>query len=100
MGAICHPKADNADAATKEARSKGKVSSWDMSQSDTALSIGESPLALGVALQVSIDPTNSLSGIGDIATMPAIVLSGETRFPVSSFVLYPLGADDDVSCGS
>ena len=50
-------KADTADAATKEAMSKGKVSSWDMAQSGTALSIGESPLPVGVALKVSIDPT-------------------------------------------
>jgi hypothetical protein len=50
-------KADTADAATKEAMSKGKVSSWDMAQSGTALSIGESPLALGVALKVASDPT-------------------------------------------
>ena len=50
-------KADTLDAATKEGISKQKVSSWDMAQSGTALSIGESPLALGVALKVSIDPT-------------------------------------------
>ena len=50
-------KADTADAATKEAISKGKVSSWDMAQSGTALSIGESPLTPGVALKVSSDPT-------------------------------------------
>ena len=50
-------KADTAGAATKEAMSKQKVSSWDMAQSGTALSIGESPLAVGVALKVSSDPT-------------------------------------------
>jgi len=50
-------QADTADAATKEAMSKGKVSSWDMAQSGTILSIGESPLAVGVALKVSSDPT-------------------------------------------
>ena len=50
-------KADPADAATKEAMSKGKVSSWDMAQSGTALSIGESPLPVGVALKVASDPT-------------------------------------------
>jgi hypothetical protein len=50
-------KPDTTDAATKEAMSKTKVSSWDMSQSGTALSIGESPLAVGVALKVSSDPT-------------------------------------------
>ena len=50
-------KADTLDAATKEGISKQKVSSWDMSQSGTVVSIGESPLAVGVALKVSSDPT-------------------------------------------
>src|SRR5437867_12221664 len=50
-------KADTADAATKEGISKQKVSSYDMEQSGTILSIGESPLPLGVALKVSSDPT-------------------------------------------
>jgi len=50
-------KADSLDAATKEGISKQKVSSWDMTQSGTALSIGESPLPVGVALKVSSDPT-------------------------------------------
>jgi hypothetical protein len=50
-------KADTLDAATKEGISKEKVSSWDMSQSGTALSIGANPLPLGVALKVSSDPT-------------------------------------------
>ena len=50
-------KGDTLDAATKEGISKQKVSSWDMEQSGTALSIGESPLPLGVALKVSSDPT-------------------------------------------
>ena len=54
---IKSPKADPADPATKEAMSKTKVSSWDMAQSGTALSIGESPLAVGIALKVSSDPT-------------------------------------------
>jgi hypothetical protein len=54
---IKSPKADTTDAATKEGISKGKVSSWDMAQSGTALSIGESPLIVGVALKVSSDPT-------------------------------------------
>ena len=44
------------DAATKEGISKQKVSSWDMEQSGTVLSIGESPLTLGVALKVAGDP--------------------------------------------
>ncbi len=47
------------DAATKEAISKEKVSSWEMSQSGTALSIGERPLPLGVALKMSSDPAPS-----------------------------------------
>jgi uncharacterized protein YpmB len=51
------PTADALAAATKEGISKQKVSSWDMEQSGTVLSIGESPLPLGVALKVSIDPT-------------------------------------------
>jgi hypothetical protein len=54
---IQSPTADTLDAATKEGISKQKVSSWDMAQSGTVLSIGESPLPLGVALKVSIDPT-------------------------------------------
>ena len=54
---IKSPQADTLDAATKEFISKGKVSSWDMEQSGTVLSIGESPLPPGVALKVSSDPT-------------------------------------------
>lgn len=54
---IKSPTADTLDAATKESISKGKVSSWDMAQSGTALNIGESPLTPGVALKVSSDPT-------------------------------------------
>jgi hypothetical protein len=54
---IKSPNAGSADAATKESISKGKVSSWDMAQSGTAVSIGENPLPVGVALKVSSDPT-------------------------------------------
>ena len=54
---IKSPTADTLDAAKKEGISKQKVSSWDMAQSGTVLSIGESPLPLGVALKVSSDPT-------------------------------------------
>ena len=54
---IKSPTADTVDAATKEGISKQKVSSYDMEQSGTILSIGETPLPLGVALKVSIDPT-------------------------------------------
>ena len=50
-------KSPKGDAATKEGISKEKVSSYDMEQSGTVLSIGESPLPLGVALKVSSDPT-------------------------------------------
>jgi hypothetical protein len=50
-------KGDTLDAATKEAISKEKVSSWDMAQSGTALSIGTNLLTPGVALKVSSDPT-------------------------------------------
>ena len=49
--------ADALAAATKEGISKQKVSNWDMEQSGTVLSIGESPLTLGVALKVATDPT-------------------------------------------
>lgn len=54
---IKSPTADALAAATKEGISKQKVSSWDMEQSGTILTIGESPLPLGVALKVSSDPT-------------------------------------------
>ena len=54
---IQSPAADTLDAATKEGVSKQKVSNYDMEQSGTILSIGESPLPLGVALKVSGDPT-------------------------------------------
>ena len=51
------PTADALEAAKKEGISTQKVSSWDMSQSGTVLTIGETPLPLGVALKVSSDPT-------------------------------------------
>jgi hypothetical protein len=51
------PAAGTLDTATKESLTKGKVSSWDMAQSGTALTIGESPLTVGVAIKVSTDPT-------------------------------------------
>jgi len=54
---IKSPQADTLDAATKEGISKQKVSSYDMEQSGTVLTIGENPLPAGVALKVSIDPT-------------------------------------------
>jgi len=51
------PTGDTLAAATKDGVSKQKVSTYDMEQSGTVLSIGESPLPVGVALKVSIDPT-------------------------------------------
>ena len=49
---IKSPKADTLDAATKEGISKEKVSTYEVSQLGTALSIGESPLAVGVAVKI------------------------------------------------
>jgi cell division protein YceG involved in septum cleavage len=43
--------------ATKEEVSQQKVSSYDLEQSGAILSIGSTPLPLGVALKVSADPT-------------------------------------------
>jgi hypothetical protein len=54
---IKSPTADILDAAKKEGISKQKVSTYDMEQSGTVFSIGETPLPFGVALKVSIDPT-------------------------------------------
>ena len=50
---IKSPIADTLGAATKEGISKEKVSSYEMSQLGTALSIGENPLPRGVALKIS-----------------------------------------------
>ncbi len=46
-------KADASDAAAKEGVSKETVSSWELSNLRTALSIGDNPLPLGVALKIS-----------------------------------------------
>jgi len=54
---ISTPTGDTLAAATKDGVSKQKVSTYDMEQSGTVLSIGESPLPVGVALKVSVDPT-------------------------------------------
>ena len=54
---IKSPTAETLAAATKEAVSKQKVSTYDMEKSGTLLSIGESPLPIGVALKVSTEPT-------------------------------------------
>jgi hypothetical protein len=50
---IKSPKADTLDAAAKEGVSKQKVSSWELPNLKTALSVGDSPLPLGVALKIS-----------------------------------------------
>jgi len=46
-------KADKLEATAKEAVSKEKVSSWEIERLGTALSIGDNPLPLGVALKMS-----------------------------------------------
>jgi hypothetical protein len=46
-------KADTLDGAAQEGISKQKISSWEMSGLATALSIGDNPLPLGVALKIS-----------------------------------------------
>jgi hypothetical protein len=51
------PTVDTLAAAAKEGVSKQKVSSWDMEQAGTILNVGETPVAPGVALKVSSDPT-------------------------------------------
>jgi len=47
------PKADKLKATATEAVSKEKVSSWEIERLGTALSIGDNPLTLGVALKIS-----------------------------------------------
>jgi hypothetical protein len=47
------PKADKLEATAKEAVSKEKVSSWEIERLGTALSIGDNPLPIGVALKIS-----------------------------------------------
>ena len=47
------PKADKLEATAKAAVSKEKVSSWEIERLGTALSIGDNPLTLGVALKIS-----------------------------------------------
>jgi hypothetical protein len=47
------PKADKLEATATEAVSKEKVSSWELERLGTALSIGDNPLTLGVALKIS-----------------------------------------------
>jgi hypothetical protein len=47
------PQADKLDGAAKDATTKQKVSSWELEKLGTALSIGDNPLPLGVALKIS-----------------------------------------------
>jgi hypothetical protein len=47
------PQADKLDGAGKDATTKQKVSSWELERLGTALSIGDNPLPLGVALKIS-----------------------------------------------
>ena len=51
------PAADALEAAKKEGASPQKVSTYEMDQAGTVLSIGGSPLTAGIALKVSADPT-------------------------------------------
>ena len=54
---ITSAKPDTAAIGGKEKVSTQKVSSYDMEQSGTVLSMGESPLPVGVTLKVSTDAT-------------------------------------------
>jgi hypothetical protein len=47
------PQADKLEATAKEAVAKEKVSSWELERLGTALSIGDNPLPMGVALKIS-----------------------------------------------
>ena len=47
------PQADKLETTAKDATSKEKVSSWELERLGTALSIGDNPLPLGVALKMS-----------------------------------------------
>jgi hypothetical protein len=47
------PQADKLQAAAKEAPANEKVSSWEIERLGTALSTGDSPMPLGVALKLS-----------------------------------------------
>jgi hypothetical protein len=47
------PQADKLQPAAKDEVSKEKVSSWELERLGTALSIGDNPLPLGVALKIS-----------------------------------------------
>ena len=47
------PQADKLQVAAKEAPAKEKVSSWEIERLGTALSTGDNPLPLGVALTIA-----------------------------------------------
>lgn len=47
------PQADKLNATAKEAVAKEKVSSWELERLGTALSIGDTPLPLGVILTIA-----------------------------------------------
>ena len=47
------PQADKLEAAPKEGMAIEKVSSWELERLGTALSVGNSPLPLGMALKIS-----------------------------------------------
>jgi hypothetical protein len=47
------PQADKLEAVAKQAVAIEKVSSWELERLGTALSIGDNPLPLGVALKIS-----------------------------------------------
>ena len=47
------PQADKLETAVKEAVAKEKVSSWELERLGTALSIGDNPMPMGVALKIS-----------------------------------------------
>jgi hypothetical protein len=47
------PQADKLEAPAKEITAQEKVSSWELESLGTALSIGDNPLPLGVALKIS-----------------------------------------------
>jgi len=44
---------DRADGTAKEGFSKEKVSSWELEKLGTALSVGDNPMPLGIALKIS-----------------------------------------------
>jgi hypothetical protein len=47
------PKADKLEASAKETVSKEKVSSWELQSLNTAMSVGDNALPLGIALKIS-----------------------------------------------